>query len=79
MTVIRIPDHNCRNCGDNYTKAPLAGGCACDEPALSDDDQYPGEIEMAGGPNIVVESAAHEEAILALIRNNARLDAQGTP
>ena len=45
----------------------------------ADAQDWPAEIEMANGPNIVVHDRAQYEGIRAAMDQNARLDARNEP
>ncbi len=42
-------------------------------------DEWPAEIEMANGPNIIVHSQIEHDAIRGLMAQNARLAARNEP
>ncbi len=45
----------------------------------NDTDEWPAEIEMSNGPNIVVHSRMEYDAIRGLMAQNARLAARNEP
>lgn len=79
----------CRTCGFRADRSPAAGGCGCPRPCALDDPfaahpgpvvaEWPSEIEMVNGPNIIVPDRAQYDAIRAAMAQNARLAARNEP